>query len=93
MPAALPEGCYRLEADLSPSQATRAALGWALGSYAFSLGQKQKKSFASLIWPKAANRPNVEQTASAITLIRDLINAPANTLDRLSWPRRARHGQ
>ncbi|CAK0743876.1 leucyl aminopeptidase [uncultured Gammaproteobacteria bacterium] len=77
LPGSLPAGSYRLDADLSARAATRAALGWALGSYAFIRYRTTDKSFASLVWPKAADHADVERAASATWMVRDLINTPA----------------
>ncbi len=41
-------GRYALEADLTPEAATRAALGWALGSYAFTRYRESRRRFATL---------------------------------------------
>ena len=83
LPAALPLGRYRLEAaDGSGdprARANHAALGWALGSYAFPRYRKGRQ-FASLAWPKGADRGAIERTARATRLVRDLINTPAGDL-------------
>jgi len=83
LPAALPLGRYRLEPADGPDdareQANHAALGWALGSYAFGRYRKAR-DFASLAWPKGADRGTVGRTAQAIRLVRDLINTPAGDM-------------
>jgi leucyl aminopeptidase len=87
LPAALPLGRYRLEPTegsgdrhQDPSQqANHAALGWALGSYAFGRYRKAR-GFASLAWPKGADRGAVGRTAQAVRLVRDLINTPAGDM-------------
>lgn len=83
LPAALPLGRYRLErwegAGDWREQANHAALGWALGSYAFGR-YREAQVFASLAWPKRADRGAVARAAAAIRLVRDLINTPANDL-------------
>jgi leucyl aminopeptidase len=91
LPAALPLGRYRLEpakgsgdSQRDPSQdprrqANHAALGWALGSYAFGRYRKAR-GFASLAWPKGADRGAVARTAQATRLVRDLINTPAGDM-------------
>lgn len=78
--ARLPEGLYRLEADLDAARAGRIALGWALGSYAFSRYRDDRARFARLVWPAGADRAHVERTARAIFLARDLINTPASDM-------------
>nr|WP_298683041.1 leucyl aminopeptidase family protein [uncultured Dongia sp.] len=81
LPAALPAGFYQLEeADLSPAQATAHAFAWAMGCYRFARYLTVPKEFASLVWPKIADRPAVERAARAIGLSRDLINTPAEDM-------------
>src|SRR6267154_2297575 len=77
----LPEGNYRLERGPEGGDPTRIALGWALGTYAFTLYRdKKKESQARLVWPEGADRGLAERLASGICLARDLINTPANDL-------------
>src|SRR5947207_849362 len=77
----LPEGSYRLERGPEGGDPTRIALGWALGTYAFTLYRERKKeSQARLVWPDGADRGLTERLASGICLARDLINTPANDL-------------
>src|SRR3546814_8534613 len=64
-------------ADLA---ASRAALGWCLGSYAFTRYKETARNFSRLVWPKAADEGEVTHTATAISLVRDLINTPANDM-------------
>ncbi|WP_029011087.1 leucyl aminopeptidase family protein [Azospirillum halopraeferens] len=80
LPGALPPGTYRIDADLDRDAATAAALGWALGSYRFGRYKASDKSFANLVWPDAADRGAVERAASAIYLVRDLVNTPASDM-------------
>ncbi|MBI1207198.1 MAG: leucyl aminopeptidase family protein [Azospirillum sp.] len=80
LPDRLPPGSYRIDQELPPLAATRAALGWALGSYAFTRYKKADKVFAALVWPKGADRADVDRAAAATTLVRDLINTPAGDL-------------
>ncbi|CAO3355737.1 leucyl aminopeptidase family protein [Azospirillum palustre] len=78
LPAALPAGSYRIDAALDARAATRAALGWALGSYRFTRYRKPpEKGFATLVWPAEADRGEVERAATATWLVRDLVNTPA----------------
>lgn len=78
LPASLPAGSYRIDATLDARVATRAALGWALGSYRFSRYRKPpEKGFANLVWPAEADRGEVERAATATWLVRDLVNTPA----------------
>ncbi|HZT50689.1 MAG TPA: leucyl aminopeptidase family protein, partial [Stellaceae bacterium] len=78
-PEALPEGTYALD-SVAGGDATRLALGWALGSYAFTRYRKRERGFARLEWPEAADRTRVEAIAEAFFLARDLINTPAEDM-------------
>lgn len=81
LPAALPAGLYQLEEDdLSPAQATAHAFAWAMGCYRFARYRSDSKEFATLVWPKGADKAAVERAARAIGLGRDLINTPAEDM-------------
>ncbi|MBM3597019.1 MAG: leucyl aminopeptidase family protein [Alphaproteobacteria bacterium] len=71
---------YALSTRLKPPAATRAALGWALGSYGFTRYKKPKRTPAALVWPIGVDRARVEREAEAIAMVRDLINTPAGDL-------------
>src|SRR5215469_342077 len=79
LPMSLPEGRYVLETqpDASP---TDLALGWALGSYAFTRYKKPKRAPATLVWPDKADRSEVERIARGVFLARDMINTPAEDM-------------
>jgi leucyl aminopeptidase len=77
LPSALPPGVYRIDPPPPPRRASQLALGWALGSYAFSRYKKEEPPFATLVWPKGADRAAVSRAAAATRLVRDLINTPA----------------
>jgi len=77
LPMALPEGRYRFETPLDRAAATEIALGWRLGSYAFSRYKAPKRAPAALDWPEESDRNEVERLAAAVFLARDLINTPA----------------
>jgi leucyl aminopeptidase len=79
-PEALPEGTYALDGVAGGGDQTRLALGWALGSYAFTRYRKRESGFARLEWPAGADRARVEAVAEAFWLARDLINTPAEDL-------------
>ena len=79
LPMALPEGAYVLEPSDSPG-ANRFALGWALGSYAFTRYKKPKRAPAKLVWPANVDRSEVERIAQAVFLVRDMINTPAEDM-------------
>ncbi|HTS23129.1 MAG TPA: leucyl aminopeptidase family protein [Casimicrobiaceae bacterium] len=80
LPTALPEGKYALELEGHGGSSTDAALGWALGSYAFSTYKKPRRAAATLAWPENADRAEVERLASAVFLARDMINTPAEDM-------------
>jgi len=77
LPAALPQGTYQIEQKLNRSAATDAALGWTLGTYGFNRYRDTGKTFATLAVPTTCNLDSVASNASAIFLVRDLINTPA----------------
>src|SRR5205814_9836639 len=63
----LPEGSYRLERGPEGGDPTRLALGWALGTYAFTLyREKKKENQARLMWPEDADRGLAERLASGV---------------------------
>jgi len=77
----LPEGNYRLDALPAGADASRLALGWALGAYAFTRYREKKKAGgARLAWPKDADRGLVGRLAGAVFLARDLITTPASDM-------------
>jgi len=80
LPGTLPEGKYRLDARLDRESATKVALGWALGSYSFTRYKAPKRRFATLVWPREADREEVERLRQGVFLARDLINTPAEDL-------------
>ncbi len=80
LPDALPVGAYYLAAEPAEPAASRLALGWALGAYAFTRYKKRKRVAATLVWPQQANRERVSAMVEAIYLGRDLINTPAGDL-------------
>jgi leucyl aminopeptidase len=77
LPESLPEGRYRLDPEPGAAAATRLALGWALGGYAFTRYKPRKRGLAALLWPGTADRGLIERLAHGIFLARDLINTPA----------------
>ncbi|MGE0120834.1 MAG: M17 family metallopeptidase [Dongiaceae bacterium] len=79
LPKALPRGTYRIDGKLASDSATRAALGWALGGYAFAR-YKTQPAVARLVWPEGADRAAVERAAAAAFLVRDLVNTPAEDM-------------
>lgn len=80
LPETLPEGSYRLESAPEGMDATRLALGWALGAYAFSRYHAKPANAAALVWPERADHGQVGRLAAAVFLARDLINTAAGDL-------------
>src|SRR6266513_985272 len=81
LPEKLPEGNYRLEQGPNGADPTRLALGWALGTYAFTLYRDKEEEYrARLVWPEGADRGLAERLANAVCLARDPINTPASDL-------------
>ena len=80
LPENLPEGSYRLDGAPEGGDPTRIALGWALGTYAFTRYKEKKGGGARLAWPDGADRGEAERLAGAIFLARDLVNTPASDM-------------
>ena len=76
----LPEGSYRLDPEPAAAEATRFALGWALGAYSFMRYRKPGRAAAELVWPARADRAQVERAANASALVRDLVNTPTEDM-------------
>jgi leucyl aminopeptidase len=76
----LPEGSYRLDPLPDGADASRVALGWALGTYAFTRYHAKPASAARLVWPEGADRGLVERLAGAVFLARDLATTPASDM-------------
>jgi leucyl aminopeptidase len=83
LPARLPAQAagYYIDQSMSKEEATQAALGWALGSYQFGRYKSgDKNKLARLVWPATADKKTVQSTASAMYLVRELVNTPANDM-------------
>src|SRR4051812_3736635 len=80
LPMSLPEGSYVLEAGDDDIPHSDLALGWALGSYAFTRYRKARRAGAMLVWPGRADRDDVLRIATGVFLARDLINTPAEDM-------------
>jgi leucyl aminopeptidase len=81
LPDALPPGKYRVEVLPEGGDATRIALGWALGTYTFARYRETKKEgSAELLWPAGADRAEAGRLAAAVFLARDLINTPTSDM-------------
>ncbi len=80
LPVGTPGGRYALDGEMSPEAATRAALGWALGSYGFTRYRKSERRFATLAWPAGVDKGAVQRAMVATYMVRDLINTPAGDM-------------
>jgi leucyl aminopeptidase len=81
LPTALPEGSYRIDARMGAAGATAVAAGWALGGYRFERYKSAKgKKLPTLVWPARADKARVKAMADSISLVRDLINTPAEDM-------------
>jgi len=80
LPTALPEGDYLLDSALEPWQMERLILGWALGAYQFTGYKAPKQTVARLALHPACNADRIQRQVDAVTLVRDLINTPAEDL-------------
>jgi leucyl aminopeptidase len=78
--ACLPKGSYRIAGSLSKAMANDAALGWGLASYEFTRYRAARISRPDLVLPAESDQASVRQMLEATTLLRDLINTPAEDL-------------
>jgi len=77
---ALPAGDYAFAGDIDPETAEAAALGWMLGAYEFDRYKAAGPVPATLQLPDGIDNARVMALADATSLVRDLINTPANDL-------------
>lgn len=89
-PAALPLGHYRIANAVEAEAANRLALGWGLASYRFTRYRAQTADTAKLVWPAEADRSHVTRELTAIGLVRDLVNTPANDMGPVALAEAAR---
>lgn len=66
--------------DLSTEELTRACVGWALACYQFDAFKTSKKVSPVLALPKGADKTRIEALVQSVSMIRNLINLPANAL-------------
>ncbi|MGY6588955.1 MAG: leucyl aminopeptidase family protein [Wenzhouxiangella sp.] len=76
LPALLPAGDYRLEADWSADELERAWLGWGLGTYRFTRYVEREAIKPRLVIP-TDHFADVQRLLDASCLVRDLVNTPA----------------
>ncbi|HEX2593195.1 MAG TPA: hypothetical protein VHL34_16965, partial [Rhizomicrobium sp.] len=74
----LPAGTYALATKADNPDL--AAIGWALGTYAFTRYRKKKPSGAKLVLPAGADGARVTRIADGVFLARNLVNTPANDM-------------
>lgn len=78
LPGKLPKGFYFIDGQLDADSADWAAMAWELACYQFTRYRgRNGRAFPVLVWPDAADRPQVKRTVKAATLVRDLVNTPA----------------
>jgi len=75
----LPEGTYRL-ASMEGLDASRAALGWALGTYSFRKYKSRDRDLPKLVLPEEVDLGELTDIVDAVFLTRDLVNTPTNDL-------------
>lgn len=80
----LPDGAYHLETglltELSEHDLQALVTGWAIGTYRFDRYKSIDAPTARLVWPDGVYRQRVEQMARATSMVRDLINTPAEDM-------------
>lgn len=59
---------------------SRAHIGWGLANYVFDPYKKSNKSALKLVWHKDADKKRVNADIEAASLLRNLINIPANDM-------------
>jgi leucyl aminopeptidase len=77
LPAKLPPGVYRLEADWPAEQQAQAALGWGLGAYRFQRYKQVDQPLPRLMLNEDSVSAVAQNEVEAIYLVRDLINTSA----------------
>jgi len=78
IPAQLPPGSYVLAGELDPAEATRHALAWGIGQYAFNRRSKVSPVQPRILaWPPGVEPQAIVSTVDADALVRDLVNTPA----------------
>lgn len=80
LPTTLPRNDYYLETDWSSETLERVTLGWGLGAYRFTRYKAPQQTPARLVIPPDCNARRIRQQLQAITLVRDLINTPAEDM-------------
>lgn len=66
--------------NIDPDGLEKICIGWSLAAYKFDAYKKNNKKFPRLVWPKSIDKNRTESFIQSISLIRNLINLPANAL-------------
>ncbi len=77
---ALPEGDWRLAADIDDHEQGRVMLAWALASYRFNRYKKQDEGRKRLMIGTSDQQKEASILADAVYLGRNLVNTPANDM-------------
>jgi leucyl aminopeptidase len=77
LPEKLPVGEYYLDCLWDRDECTQAAIGWGLGHYQFRQFRQPDKQTKPVLFVEA-DLSRAERFIQAVTLVRDLINLPAN---------------
>ncbi len=80
LPLILPPADYHFATAWEPAVLERLALGWGLGAYRFSRYKENNQPTARLALDPAWNSQQIRQSLQAITLVRDLVNTPAEDM-------------
>ncbi len=79
LPHRLPPGTYRA-VTLQTASPDLTVLGWGLGAYRYTHYKTAERAPARLVVPTACDATLVRNQLDAISLVRDLINAPASDM-------------
>ena len=90
LPALLPPGHYTIKTDWKNETLAEAALGFALAQYQFTRYKKTEAKIITLGLPKTIDTQALLAQVEAITLVRDLINTPANDMGPADLARAAK---
>ena len=71
---------FKITTDLDKEDLTKACIGWGLAGYKFETYKKNDTAIPILIWPDKINKKEAIATINSISLLRNLINTPANDL-------------
>jgi leucyl aminopeptidase len=80
LPGSLPPGDYMLDATLTPQKRDQLTLGWVLGAYQFKRYKDAPPIRTRLALTTTCDAGRIARMADAVTLVRDLINTPAEDL-------------